>query len=131
MGCVMLIIDKFSKKPIYLQLAENLEREIMSGMLKAWDRLPSVREISVSLCINPNTVQRALSELDAAGIIKSAPGRGSFVAEDARQRILARTSPQLEELSALTARLAAAGVSEQAIIDTVKAAISAAREGLE
>lgn len=119
----MLIIDKFSKKPIYLQLVENLEREIVSGMLKAGERIPSVREISVSLCINPNTVQKALSELDAAGIIKSAPGRGSFVAEDARGRILARTSPQLDELGALAARLAAAGVSEQTIIETVKAAI--------
>lgn len=127
----MLIIDKFSKKPIYLQLAENLEREIVSGVLKAGERIPSVREISVSLCINPNTVQKALSELDAAGIIKSAPGRGSFVAEDARERILTRNSPQLDELSALSARLAAAGVSEQTIIETVKAAISAAKEGTE
>lgn len=127
----MLIIDKFSKKPIYLQLSENLEREIVSGVLAPGERIPSVRDISVSLCINPNTVQKALSELDAAGIIKSAPGRGSFVAEDARERILARTSPQLDELSALAARLAAAGVSEQIIIETVKAAISAAKEGAE
>lgn len=123
----MLMIDKYSRQPIYLQLIEGLEKEILSGMLAAGERIPSVRELSLSLCVNPNTVQKALAELDRAGVIVSAQGRGSYVAEDAAQKILLRTTPQLGELKQLTERLAAAGVDGELIVSTVKAAIQAAK----
>lgn len=123
----MLMIDKFSRQPIYLQLIEGLEKEILSGMLAAGERIPSVRELSLSLCVNPNTVQKALAELDRAGVIVSAQGRGSYVAEEAAQKILLRSTPQLSELKQLTERLAAAGVDEELIVSTVKAAIQAAK----
>ena len=123
----MLMIDKFSRQPIYLQLIEGLEKEILSGMLAAGERIPSVRELSLNLCVNPNTVQKALAELDRAGVIVSAQGRGSYVAEDAAQKILLRTTPQLDELKQITERLAAAGVNEDIIVNTVKTAIQAAK----
>lgn len=123
----MLMIDKYSRQPIYLQLIEAMEMEILSGMLAAGERIPSVRELSLSLCVNPNTVQKALAELDRAGIIISAQGRGSFVAEDAAQKILLRSTPQLNELKQLAERLAAAGVDEELIVNTVRSAVQAAK----
>lgn len=121
------MIDKYSRQPIYLQLIEAMEMEILSGMLAAGERIPSVRELSLSLCVNPNTVQKALAELDRAGIIISAQGRGSFVAEDAAQKILLRSTPQLNELKQLAERLAAAGVDEELIVNTVRSAVQAAK----
>ena len=127
----MLIIDKYSRQPIYLQLIESIEREILSGVMPAGARIPSVRELSVSLCVNPNTVQKALAELDRAGVIVSAKGRGSFVAEDAAEKILIRTTPQLDELKQLVARLTTAGVEESVLLSAVKAAIAAAKKTKE
>lgn len=123
----MPIIDKFSRQPIYEQLIESIEREILTGVLPAGARVPSVRELSVSLCVNPNTVQKALSELDRAGVIVSAKGRGSFVAEDAEERILLHLTPQLDELKRLVRRLALSGVAEGAITAAVRAAIDGAK----
>ena len=53
----------------------------MSGTLPLGEKLPSVRELSTQLTINPNTIQRAYRELEAAGYLISVPGKGSFAAE--------------------------------------------------
>ncbi len=127
----MLIIDKFSRRPIYQQLVEGVEREILTGMLPAGAQIPSVRELAVSLCLNPNTVQKALSELDRAGVIISMQGRGSFVAPDAAEKIALRSAPQLDELKQLVHRLIAAGVDEGLILATVNTAIEKAKSEKE
>ena len=57
----------------------ELTRQIEAGVLSPGDKLPSVRELSASLTINPNTIQRAYRELENDGWIESAPGKGSFV----------------------------------------------------
>ena len=69
----MIVVDKLSRTPIYEQLVKEIERQITTEVLPAGAKLPSVRELSVKLCINPNTVQKALAELDSRGIIFSAP----------------------------------------------------------
>ena len=56
-------------RPIYLQLVEQLERYIVSGNLKPGDKLPSVRELAISSKTNPNTVQKALTELDRKSVV--------------------------------------------------------------
>ncbi|PAD37852.1 GntR family transcriptional regulator [Terribacillus sp. 7520-G] len=71
-----------SSQPIYLQLAERLNRQIVSGELKPGDKLPSVREMAVSSKVNPNTVQRTYRELEASGIVESRRGQGTFVTEN-------------------------------------------------
>lgn len=110
-----MIIDKRLKKSIHDQIVEGIEKEILAGVLPVGAKLPSVRELSVSLCVNPNTVQKALSALDSAGVIVSTHGRGSFVAEDAAQRIKGRLMPELDAIRALAARLVEAGVDPKDI----------------
>ena len=75
---VLIQLDYKSGVPIYDQLI----RLKMLGALKAGDALPSVRALAAKLSINPNTVQRAYQMLEEKGIIYSAPGKGSFIAED-------------------------------------------------
>ena len=51
-------------RPIYLQLMERIQQDIVSGIYKPGDRLPSVRDLAVEAAVNPNTMQKALSELE-------------------------------------------------------------------
>ena len=75
----MIHLDHRDSRPIYDQIADNFRRQIRAGVLRCGDKLPSVRELSAQLTINPNTIQRAYRELEQEGWIESAPGRGSFV----------------------------------------------------
>ena len=75
----MIHLDHRDSRPIYDQIADNFRRQIRARVLRCGDKLPSVRELSAQLTINPNTIQRAYRELEQEGWIESAPGKGSFV----------------------------------------------------
>ena len=77
----MIRLDNKSGKSIHEQIQEGIKELIISGVLKEDDKLPSVRELSISLTVNPNTVQKAYKELEISGIIYSVPGKGNFVSE--------------------------------------------------
>ena len=68
--------------PIYTQLCEQLTLAIVSGVFAAGERLPAVRELAVDAGVNPNTVQRALSELERGGLVYTQRTAGRFVTED-------------------------------------------------
>lgn len=121
---MLLVIDKLSRKSIHDQIVEGIEREILAGVLPVGAKLPSVRELSVSLCVNPNTVQKAMSALDSAGVIVSTHGRGSFVATDAAERIKKRSLGEIEALKAITAKLIKAGVPAEDILQAVNDTIN-------
>ncbi|HEX4130930.1 MAG TPA: GntR family transcriptional regulator [Pirellulales bacterium] len=74
-------IETSSSTAIYEQLAEQIRRAIALGRLKPQERLPSVRQLSRELLVNPNTVAKAYQELDRQGLLVSRPGLGIFVAE--------------------------------------------------
>ena len=78
----MITINYRDPRPIYEQVEFGLRRLILTGVMNPDDKMPSVRELSSRLAINPNTVQRAYRELEAEGYIYSVPGKGSFVAAD-------------------------------------------------
>ena len=69
-------------KPIYKQLVEKLKLQIILGNFQAGDKLPSVRELSALIRVNPNTIQRSLSELEKSGLIYTRRTLGKFVTED-------------------------------------------------
>lgn len=75
----MFQLNYRDSRPIYEQLEEQLRRLIVTGAIQSDERLPSIREISSSLAINPNTIQRAYRELESEGYIYTIPGKGSFV----------------------------------------------------
>ena len=104
--------------PIYAQLMDTLKRRIITGRYLPGEKLPSVRELAVSLAINPNTIQRAYHELESEGYIVSVPGKGSFCAQFSpqsdprREELLARLEETVRELRWL-------GVSEEEIIEKI------------
>lgn len=66
-------------RPIYIQLVELLRIQIVSGKLKQGERIPSVRELALTARVNPNTMQKALSELEDEGLIYTERTNGKFV----------------------------------------------------
>lgn len=69
-------------RPIYLQLMERIQRSIISGEYRPGDRLPSVRDLAVEAAVNPNTMQKALSELERSGLVYSLRTSGRYITED-------------------------------------------------
>lgn len=74
--------DLDNDRPIYLQLMERIQQDIVSGVYKAGDKLPSVRELAIDAAVNPNTMQKALSELERNGLVHSRRTSGRFITED-------------------------------------------------
>ena len=77
----MFELDLKSRKSIYEQVMDNLKEQIMTGTLQAGDKLPSVRELSKAITVNPNTIQKAYRELERQGYIYTTSGVGTFVAD--------------------------------------------------
>ena len=70
-----------NERPIYIQLVEKIRLEIISGKLKSGERLPSVRELALTARVNPNTMQKALVELEDDGLVYTERTNGKFVTE--------------------------------------------------
>ena len=118
----MLVIDKFSRKPIYEQIVEGIERDIVMGILREREQLPSIRELSSILGVNPNTIQKAFGELDRNGIIVSGQGRGCFVADKAAEKIKEKLSERITDIESIAVELARAGIEEEKLLDAVRRA---------
>ncbi|MBQ8148502.1 MAG: GntR family transcriptional regulator [Lachnospiraceae bacterium] len=74
--------DLLNDRPIYTQLLEQIKRRIVSGEYQAGERLPSVREYAAEAGVNPNTMQRALAELERDGLVRAERTTGRFITED-------------------------------------------------
>lgn len=100
----MISLNYRDSRPIYEQIKDGLRKLIVTGALRADDKLPSVRALAQQLSINPNTIQRAYNELEGKGYIYSVPGKGSFAASVAgadterKRELLARVREMLSEL---------------------------------
>lgn len=71
-----------SDRPIFIQIIEKIQTDIISGLYKPGDKLPSVRELAQEAAVNPNTMQKALSELERTGLVYSQRTSGRFITED-------------------------------------------------
>lgn len=118
----MFNIDAMSRKPIYEQIIEQIEKFVLTGLLKPGEQIPSVRSLSIELSINPNTIQKAYSDLDARGIIRSVPGKGCFVSENALTVLAEFKRGKLSELTRAIEELALAGIEKQEIEECVEKA---------
>lgn len=78
----MIFIDYKDARPIYEQIVDKFQKLILTGVLEPNTRMPSVRNLAVELSINPNTIQRAYTELERLGFIYTVKGRGNFVVYD-------------------------------------------------
>lgn len=71
-----------SDRPIFLQIVERIQTDIVSGRYKPGDKLPSVRDLAAEAAVNPNTMQKALTELERTGLVYSKRTSGRFITED-------------------------------------------------
>ena len=111
----MFTLDYRDARPIYTQICDGIREQILTGILREGDRLPSVRELATQLTINPNTIQRSIGILQQEGWILCVPGKGNFVNEipaiaDARQREL------WQEFDGLLGKMEAAGISKNDLL---------------
>ena len=81
-GEPLINIDSRSSKPIYEQIIEKIKENIIKGILKPGDKLPSVRELASIITINPNTISKAYNELERMKAIEVIRGKGTFVVEN-------------------------------------------------
>ncbi len=79
----MIVIDKLSRIPVYEQIKNQIITLIRLGIYQADTQLPSIRSITSEASVNVNTVKKAFSELESAGVIYTVPGIGSFVSPSA------------------------------------------------
>ena len=71
-----------NNRPIYLQLVERIQMDIVSGVYHAGDKLPSVRELAADAAVNPNTMQKAFTELERSGLVYPQRTNGRYITED-------------------------------------------------
>ena len=112
----MVHLDYRDARPIYTQICDGIRDQILSGILRPDDRLPSVRELATQLTINPNTIQRAYRELENQGWVVSVPGKGCFVCGVPTG---ARTEAQtlLSQFDKTAARLLSLGITRQELLE--------------
>ena len=82
-------------RPIYIQLVEKLRIEIISNKLKPGERIPSVRELALTTKVNPNTMQKALVELENEGLIYTERTNGKFVTDN--KQLIEKIKKELAE----------------------------------
>ena len=114
----MIHLDYRDARPIYTQIIDGFREQIVAGVLRQGDKMPSVRELATALTINPNTIQRAYRELEMQGWIASVPGKGSFVCG-----IPSGPGPEalalLENFDKITQALLSLGTTRQELADRI------------
>jgi DNA-binding transcriptional regulator YhcF (GntR family) len=87
-----------SDKPIFIQIVEKIESDIVSGKFAPGDKLPAVRELAVEAAVNPNTMQKAFGELENMGLVYTQRTSGRFVTED--RKLIDKTRKELAKKTA-------------------------------
>ena len=98
-------IDLRSRVPIYEQIINSIKEQALSGDLKPDEQIPSIRQLTREIGINPNTIHKAYAELERQGVIYSLAGRGAFISSDSEVKKLA--DAKREELLADIEKLVA------------------------
>lgn len=109
-----------SERPIYTQLLEQIRLSIISGMYPPGSRLPSVRELAIDAAVNPNTMQKALSELEQSGLLYSQRTSGRFVTEDTALIEQIRRDTAQEFLSEFMEKMRQLGYKKEEILNLIK-----------
>lgn len=116
----MFSIDIMSRIPVYEQLINQVQENILLGILKPGDKMISVRNLSMELSINPNTIQKAYTELDRLGLITTVPGKGSFISQDALDLVSSLSREKLEDVRHLIEEVKKAGVTRKELVDLIE-----------
>lgn len=106
--------------PIYEQLIEKIEEMVLLGVLEPDTAIPSVRDFASELAINPNTVQKAFSELDKRGVTYSVSGKGRFVTSDVSKIIKQKSDKHIEDMLSSVRELINLGTDKSILIHEIE-----------
>lgn len=104
-----------SSRPIYLQIIERVQMDIITGRYQPGDKLPSVRDLAQEAAVNSNTMQKALSELERSGLIYSQRTSGRFITEDKELIHQMKKELAAAEVSAFVAHMKQLGITLEEI----------------
>lgn len=104
-----------SSRPIYLQIIKRVQMDIITGRYQPGDKLPSVRDLAQEAAVNPNTMQKALSELERSGLIYSQRTSGRFITEDKELIHQMKKELAAAEVSAFVAHMKQLGITPEEI----------------
>lgn len=113
-------MDFNEQSPIYIQIMDLMKKRIITEELKKGDKISSVRELSLELKVNPNTIQRAYQELEREGIIFSLRGRGTFVTEDSEKIEKLKEDKILTILEGFIKEIKSIGYDNKMILKTIE-----------
>lgn len=117
-----------SDRPIYTQILEKIQTRIISGVYKPGERLPSVRELAAEASVNPNTMQKAFTELERSGLIQTQRNSGRTVTEDTDMIKQVQTQVALSQVQSFFSTMMELGFNKEDILAFVTKAIE---EGAE
>ena len=109
-----------SDRPIYSQLMEYIKISIVSGKYKPGAKMPSVRELASEASVNPNTMQKALTELERLGLLFSVRTSGRFITEDSKMIEEMKCNLAKEEIQAFLKKMEQIGFTKEEARETIK-----------
>jgi len=112
--------DLNSDRPIYSQLVDKLKMDIISGVYHAGDKIPSVRELAAEASVNPNTMQKALAELEREGLVYSQRTSGRFITEDQNMIKEVKSQLAIEQISAFFEKMKQLGYKREETIKLIE-----------
>lgn len=109
-----------NQTPIYLQIVDEIKKQIISGKLLVGTRIPSVRELAIKYQVNPNTMQKALSELENEGLLFTERTNGKFVTTN--EKIIETTKAKFakEITEKFIFEMTTLGITKKEIIERLK-----------
>ena len=109
-----------SDRPIFLQIVERIQTDIVSGRYQPGDKLPSVRDLAAEASVNPNTMQRALAQLEQTGLLYTRRTSGRFITEDETVIQEARLNLARERAEEFLRAMAQLGYDRQAALQLLR-----------
>lgn len=106
-------------KPIYLQLMDAFKSAIISAELKSGDRLDSVRDLAMVAKVNPNTMQKALSELERIGLVRTERTSGRFITDDEDLIKSMKKEVAEQEIASFVDKMKALGLEKDELINLI------------
>ena len=107
-------------RPIYLQLMERIQHDIISGVYQPGDKLPSVRDLALDAAVNPNTMQKAMSELERSGLVYSHRTSGRFITDDSSLLKKIKTDLAQEYISGFLSQMRHLGLDDSETLEMIK-----------
>lgn len=113
-----------SDRPIYTQILEKIQTRIVCGVYQPGARLPSVRELAAEANVNPNTMQRALAELERSGLVITQRNSGRVVTQDGNLIQSVRRNMALTQVDSFFANMRELGYTNQEIMELINSAMA-------